>query len=131
MSGTQTIRQRRALERMTAAEYQADRAKQKRHKYGNRKVMLNGEKFDSLRESARHLVLLDRQDRGEISDLKRQVTFVLKVDGKKVGSVRPDWTYLERGKVIADDCKGYQTRDHKTRWKLAKALYPEIEWRLS
>lgn len=115
---------------ISASQFRAEKAK-KRNKYGSRKVVLNGEGFDSQREAERHLVLLDRQKRGEISDLERQVTFALIVNGKTVGSVRPDWTYLERGKVIADDSKGYQTRDHKTRWKLAQALYPNIIWRLS
>ncbi len=86
-------------------------------------------------------MLLDMQKRGEIRNLKRQVTFKLMVNGQLIGRVRPDWTYDKdqgaalkvafRWRPTADDAKGYQTPDHKTRWKLAKALYPEIDWRLS
>jgi hypothetical protein len=117
-----------------------DHAQMKRPKYGNRKVVKNGETWDSVREYERHLVLLDMQKRGEIRQLKRQVTFKLKLVGVLVGSVRPDWTYEARDlsphcrmvwRKVAEDCKGYQTRDHKTRWKLAKALYPDYIWRLS
>lgn len=110
-------------------------------KYGNRKTTIDGETFDSKREALRHLVLKQMQRDGEIKDLKRQVTFKLVVNGHKIGSVRPDWTYAEdqgfalrpafRWRKVAEDAKGYQTSDHKTRWKLAKALHPEIEWRLS
>lgn len=106
-------------------------AQPKRRKYGNRHCIIGSERFDSEREGRRHQVLLERQRKGEISDLKRQVTFKLYVNGQLIGSVRPDWTYLEGNKLVADDCKGFQTRDHKTRWKLAIALHPEIEWRLS
>ncbi len=119
----------------------------KKSKYGNHKVVVDGEKFDSEREYKRHLVLLDMQAKGEIRELKRQVTFDLVVNDEKIGSVRPDWTYQRRtclngmawvfsdppayGSKVAEDSKGYQTKDHKTRWKLAQALYPEIEWKLS
>jgi hypothetical protein len=113
----------------------------KRAKYGNRHCIIGSERFDSEREGRRHLVLLEMQKRGEIRDLKRQVTFKLTVDGQLIGKVRPDWTYEEdqgaalrpayRWRKVAEDSKGFQTRDHKTRWKLAKALHPEVEWRLS
>ncbi len=116
----------------------------KRNKYGNRKVTKIGrdgksETFDSVKEYERHLVLLDMQKRHEIFDLERQVTFKLIVNGIVVGNVRPDWTYQEwyrsygnhLHRRVAEDAKGYQTPDHKTRWKLAKALYPSIDWRLS
>lgn len=102
-----------------------------KRKYRNRHCIIGSERFDSEKEGRRHLVLLDRQSKGEITDLKRQVTFSLIVNGKKIGSVRPDWTYLEAGKLIAEDCKGLPTPGWKTRWKLAAALHPEIEWRLS
>ena len=126
--------------RLSAAEFVA-LAKPKKSKYGNRKVVKDGEKFDSVREYMRHLTLLDMQAKGEIRKLKRQVTFKLVVNGEKIGSVRPDWTYEKdqgaalsratRWFKVAEDAKGFQTPDHKTRWKLAKALHPEIEWRLS
>ncbi len=115
-------------------------------KYGNRKVTKvtrdgKSETFDSVREYERHLVLLDMQRKGDIRKLERQVTFNLIVNGVKVGSVRPDWTYEKdqgeglrlshRWVEVAEDAKGFQTPDHKTRWKLAKALYPQYDWRLS
>ncbi len=113
-----------------------------RSKYGNTKCEWRGEKFDSKKELERHLVLLDMQNKGEIRALKRQVSFKLQLLGILIGKVRPDWTYEEPTGIsstprlpvwrkVAEDAKGYQTPDHKTRWKLAKALYPQYDWRLS
>jgi hypothetical protein len=55
------------------------------------------------------------------------------VNGQKIGSVRPDWTYTAAatGQKIAEDKKGMPTPSWKVRWKLAKALFPDIEWRTS
>lgn len=100
-------------------------------KFGNKPTVINGERFDSKHEATRHLVLVDRQQRGEIEQLQRQVTFHLVINGMVVGKIRPDWTYLEDGVLIAEDAKGHQTDVHKLRWKVAQALYPQIVWRLS
>jgi hypothetical protein len=120
-------------ETMTAAEY-LERALAHGHawrKYRNVPTTVGAEHFDSKREAARHQDLLTLQRAGNIQQLERQVTFPLVVNGVKVGSIRPDWTYIEDGVVVADDCKGHQTDVHKLRWKLAKACYPQILWRLS
>jgi hypothetical protein len=111
----------------------------KRAKYGNRKCVWRGEKFDSKREMLRHLVLLDMQKRGEIEQLERQPTFNLFVNGALVCKYVGDWHYITTDpssqfpawKRVVEDAKGFQTPEFKLKWKLAKALYPEIDWRLS
>ena len=117
----------------------------KRSKYFNRKVVKNGETFDSVREYERHLVLLDMQTRGEIKNLERQPRFQMKIDGKVICTYVPDWKYLvvrdepvkiapgmtRFADVVCEDAKGYQTAEFKLKFRLAKALYPEIDWRLS
>lgn len=114
----------------------------KRSKYGNRYCIIGNERFDSEKEGRHHLALLDMQRKGEIRNLKRQVWFKLIVNGELIGKVRPDWTYEKdqgpalrpshRWVKVAEDCKGAPpTPGWRTRWKLAKALHPEIEWRLS
>jgi hypothetical protein len=106
----------------------------KRAKYGNRKCVWQGEKFDSKRELERHLVLLDMQKRGEISTLIRQRRYPMIVKGVEVCTYIPDWTYIERGKpdvLVCEDAKGVKTAAFVIKFKLAKALYPEIDWRLS
>lgn len=47
------------------------------NKYGNKKVEVDGHKFDSLKESKRFLFLKDAEKRGEIKDLRLQVLFQL------------------------------------------------------
>ncbi len=105
--------------------------KTRRSKYGNRKVVKNGESFDSVREYERHLVLLDMQKRGEISHLCRQPTFTLEVHRLVICKYIGDWSYFENSQSVVEDAKGFQTPEFKLKWKLAKALYPEIDWRLS
>ena len=114
----------------------------RRNKFGNRKVVKNGETFDSVREYERHLVLLDMEKKGEISGLERQPVFVLTVNKSKVCKYVGDWRYFENEKgahpanavkrqEVIEDAKGFKTREFIIKFKLAKALYPDIEWRLS
>lgn len=117
---------------ITAAQYRQMAAHaQIWRKYRNQPQVIDGQRFDSKREARRHYVLAGMQQRGEIEKLERQVTFDLIVNGILVGRIRPDWTYIEHDKVVAEDAKGKQTDIHKLRWKLAQALFPLIEWRLS
>lgn len=66
-----------------------------RSKFGNRRVEVDGVKFDSAKESRRwaELKLLERG--GAIKDLRRQVTYRLEVNGHHVTSYRADFDYLE------------------------------------
>lgn len=49
----------------------------RRNKYGNRKVEFDGMTFDSKIERDRYLFLLQKQNEGEIRNLKRQTEFPL------------------------------------------------------
>jgi hypothetical protein len=51
--------------------------KKKRNKYGNKPVSYEGMKFDSGKEFERWLFLKEAEQRGEISNLRRQVKFQL------------------------------------------------------
>lgn len=51
--------------------------KKKRNKYGNKPVSHEGMKFDSGKEFERWLFLKEAEQRGEISNLRRQVKFQL------------------------------------------------------
>ncbi len=103
----------------------------KRPKYGNRKTEVDGIVFDSAAEARRwaELKLLERA--GEIRNLERQVTVPLAVNGVKICAVRPDFLYFEGQKRIWDDCKGFVTRDWAIKWKLASALFPNVELRIN
>ena len=94
-------------------------------KYRNKKVTTTDGKFDSQLEYYRwcELVLLEKAKK--ITDLKRQVKFVL-IDKSKYGreiSYIADFTYLENGKLVVEDTKSTAT---KTRlYSLKKRLVAE------
>ena len=90
--------------------------------------------FHSKREHARFHLLLLRQRAGEIKDLQRQVPYSLNVNGKLIGKVIMDFTYLEKlpfgtklvpqkFEHIDEDCKGYQTDLSKWQHKLFAAIF--------
>ena len=85
-------------------------------KYGNRKVEVGGITFDSKKEMRRWLELDAMAKAGEISDLRRQVSFELipsqRIDGKVVErscDYVADFTYYDRdGNFVVEDVKGYR-----------------------
>lgn len=113
------------------------------NKYGNKKVVIDGEVFDSKREAMRYkeLQLLERC--GAISDLKRQVTYELipvqreestrvytkgrkkgqPIEGKvieKAVTYIADFTYIDNatGKEVVEDSKGFHTKDYILKRKM-------------
>lgn len=96
-----------------------------RSKYGAKKVTVNGITFDSKKEAKRYgeLVLLERA--GKITDLQRQVKFELipsqRIDGKVVEracTYVADFVYIEDGKKVVEDTKGFKTKDYIIKRKL-------------
>lgn len=94
-------------------------------KYGNKKVVVNGIKFDSKKEAARYkeLCLLERA--GAIQNLKTQVKFVLipsqKINGKTVErecAYKADFVYTKNDEMVVEDTKGFKTKDYIIKRKL-------------
>lgn len=114
-----------------------------RSKYKNVPTVVDGVRFASKAEAKRDAELQLLQRAGRIEYLQRQPRFPLKVNGVKVCTYVGDWSYIERayptpnGRVVehriqvVEDRKGVLTPAFKLKWALAKALHPEIEWRLS
>ena len=108
--------------------FQADSMppKKDRSKYGAEKVTVLGMDFDSRKEARRWFELRALEQAGEISNLQRQVKYVLipaqrefyigKTGQKKAGKVLErecayfsDFTYTDKqGQTIVEDCKGYK-----------------------
>ena len=113
------------------------------NKYHNKKITVDGETFDSKREYNRYreLVLLERA--GEISNLRRQVKFVLipaqyektperYTSGKHKGELKPgkllerecaylaDFVYIDNAnnKKVVEDVKGVRTKEYIIKRKL-------------
>jgi hypothetical protein len=94
-------------------------------KYNSRKITKDGITFDSAKEYRRwcELSLLERA--GTIQNLQRQVKFELipsqRIDGKVIE--RPcayvaDFVYIENGKKVVEDTKGFRTTDYIIKRKL-------------
>jgi hypothetical protein len=108
------------------------------NKYRARKTTCpHGHVHASGREARRcaelHLLL----QAGEIEGLTVEPTYELRLDGRPIkmsnghtAKYRPDFTYLERGKVVAEDVKGFIVRDFPLRAALFRHCYPEIELRV-
>lgn len=105
-------------------------AKGKRtNKYGNKKVVVDGIKFDSQAEMQHWFDLSILERAGQIRNLELQPEY------KLPGGVtyRADFRYEANGMTIVEDVKSPATAKEKSfriKWKQAQELYPDIEWRL-
>lgn len=103
----------------------------KKHKYHAQKT--NG--YDSKKEARRADVLKLMLKQGIISELQEQVPFILcpKQEGKdfkgKIICLRremkyiADFVYIEDGKTIIEDSKGFKTPEYKRKKRLMKKLF--------
>lgn len=108
-------------------------------KYHSKKITVDGETFDSKKEYRRYRELLLLEKAGEISDLQRQVKFLLiptqyehfKRYGKNGKELTPgkrvvekecayyaDFVYTENGRDVVEDTKGVRTPDYIIKRKL-------------
>lgn len=78
------------------------------NKYGAVKTTVEGITFDSGAEARRYQQLRLLERAGEISDLERQVSYRIDINGVHVCNVRPDFRYRDNraGKVVVEDVKG-------------------------
>lgn len=105
------------------------------------KVTYQGIEFDSKDEMMRYIDLCDRQERGEISCLHRQVSFLLipkqskmvvkhlKTKDKLVETFLEhpvyytcDFLYIEKGVYVSEDTKSYFTRSQADDYPLRRKL---------
>ncbi len=95
-------------------------------KYHSRKVTIDGIRFDSQREASRWQQLKLLQKAGRISELERQVKYVLvpsqrdesgKVIEKQLAYVA-DFRYKQGGRTVVEDSKGYRTAEYRIKRKL-------------
>ena len=122
--------QKQVLDKLAGAQKQ-----KKRSKYGNRKVVRDGIKFDSEREAARFAELKVLRAMGKIRDLRLQANFTLvegytTIDGKRIKPMvyRADFVYERatepdrNGTVYwlreVEDAKGTKTKDYLLKKKL-------------
>lgn len=102
------------------------RKRRSRSKYGNKPVVIDGIRFDSMKEANRWCELKLMEKGGIISDLQRQVKFELQPafthKGKRIQAIKyiADFTYTdnETGEKIIEDTKGVRTREYILKQKM-------------
>lgn len=108
-------------------------------KYRSKKITVDGETFDSKKEYRRFRELQLLEKAGKISDLQRQVKFLLIPAqyehvprfGKKGQPLKPgkrlverevsyyaDFVYTENGRDVVEDTKGVKTKEYIIKRKL-------------
>lgn len=96
-------------------------------KYNNRKVTYQGLTFDSKKEFEYYLILKDKEKRGLVFNIKRQVPLEIQPaftdkSGVKHRAItyKADFVYTDRvsGKVKYIDVKGFRTEVYKLKKKL-------------
>lgn len=94
-------------------------------KYHAKKIVVDGEEFDSKKEAARYQELKLMQRAGLISMLTRQPEYELIPTQKRNGRVveralkyKADFTYMENGEPVVEDVKGMKTREYIIKRKL-------------
>ena len=105
----------------------------RRSKYGAQKTEFDGLVFDSKHEAMRWRELALLQRSGEISDLQRQVKYILipaqvDEDGKiaeRAVSYVADFVYRDgrSGETVVEDAKGMHTRDYIIKRKLMRYVH--------
>lgn len=103
-------------------------------KYGNRKHEYQGMKFDSRRELDRWHQLVALQKAGQISELERQVVFLLSppvvIQGRKRPALKyvADFVYTDGdGETITEDVKGVVTEGYRIKRHLIAAMGIQIK----
>ena len=74
------------------------RLKRSRPKYGNKKTVVNGIKFDSKWEAERYLYIKSLERAGRVKDLELQVRFNLIVNDQKICAYIADFRYKREDK---------------------------------
>lgn len=102
------------------------RAEAQKSKYHAKPVTVDGIRFDSKREAERWQQLLLLYRAGEISNLRRQVPYVLipKSDYGRDIVYRADFVYVDKSCIeIVEDAKGFKTDIYRLKKRLMAEKY--------
>ncbi len=92
-------------------------------KYRAIRTEVDGHKFPSLKEAKRYGQLKMLQLAGEIGNLRLQVPYELNPGGTFSYKYIADFVYIENGKEVVEDCKGYRTAVYRKKAKLMFKLF--------
>ena len=97
---------------------------EKKSKFKNKKIVIDGISFDSKKESARYLELKKLEGFGLISDLRLQVRYPLVINNLLICTYIADFVYKRDGNEIVEDTKSAFTAKlplYRLKKKLMKA----------
>lgn len=104
----------------------------RRHKYNAKSCHCTQGHIHDSRLEARHCALIHLMARDKtkgIVEIKRQVTFELAVNGKKICGHRVDFLLeYQDGKQEVIESKGFATPEWELKHRLFEAIYPEIKY---
>lgn len=98
-------------------------------KYSAKPTSVDGIRFASKREAARYGELTQLQRANVIEGLELQPRFPLIVGNKLVCTYVGDFRYMEKGKPVIEDVKGFKTDVYTIKRKLLLALFPALDHR--
>jgi hypothetical protein len=108
---------------MTIEEFRALGKSEKRNKYHAKPTTVDGIWFPSGLEANRYVELRMLERAGVIQNLRRQVSYKLSIGGIEIGSYRADFVYLENGKEIVEDTKGFKTDEYLMKRQLMLIIH--------
>lgn len=79
--------------------------------------------FDSKKEALRYQELKLLEAGGIIKALALQVDFPIIINDHKICSWKADFVYIEDGKRVVEDTKGFKNRVYKLKKKLVEVVY--------
>lgn len=109
-----------------------------RPKYRNKKVVVDGEMFDSEAEAKRWKYLRLRERAGQISHLERQPKFNFVINGRPVlsrsarypngrqVSYKADFAYFDGKHRVIEDVKGHRTKEFILKKAIVEAIWPAV-----
>jgi len=100
------------------------------NKFSAQKTEIDGIIFASKAEANRYAQLKLMERAKAITDLKIQPGYLLQVNGKVIGTYRPDFSYQDGKRIVVEDVKGIITPEASLRMRVFMAAYPEIELRI-
>ena len=105
------------------------------NKYFNKKVIVDGIKFDSKKEAKRYNELKLLKKAGLIKEFELQKIFELQPkyinnNGEHIRAItyKADFFYydIKKEQYIVEDTKGYRTETYKLKKKLFEYVYPNL-----
>ena len=94
-------------------------------KYHNQPTEVDGVRFDSKREAQTWGMLGLLQKAGQVSDLRRQVSYPLTCNGQVVAHYIADFVYFDvkLGQEVVADAKGVRTQVYLLKKRMMRACH--------